>query len=150
MDQQAVIDGVLTWAREAVPDLQGGYDYEPSAKTQSLPDIVATLSTVEVVVDDPRFRLTNVQQALITAYGVNLSIMVDNGEPQAAAQSLRGWCDALAASLLADSTLGGRVPFASPLIIFDYTRPFVRYQDGTKGREVAVEMVVGELVEAPQ
>lgn len=147
MDSGAITNGVLAWARETVPELLGGYSYIPAAKDQALPDVVVELNGLETTLADPRFPFQTIQQRLVWASSIGLSFMVDNTDPEAAADTLRSWADALSASLLADGTLGGKVPFVSPLFRWDFTRPFVRYPDGTTGREASLAITVGELVE---
>lgn len=147
MDTGTITDGVLAWARETVPELTGGYSYVPAAKDQALPDVVVELNGLETVVNDPRFPFEAIQQRIIFAHSIGLSFMVDNTDPEAAAETLRRWADVLSASLLAGGTLEGKVPFVSPLFRWDFTRPFVRYQDGTTGREATLAITVGDLVE---
>ena len=150
MTADEVIEAVVAWALEAVPELVGSYAFAPAGKTEGLPDVVADHATIEYVLDDDRrFPWLSLQQTVIAVHSIGLSFMVSNEQEAAAAATLRGYSDALAASLLADGTLGGRVPMASPLMTFDFTRPFVEYQDGTRGREVTMELAVGVPMEAP-
>jgi hypothetical protein len=145
-----VIQAVVAWARETLPELIGSYAYAPAGKTEALPDVVADHATIEYLIDDDRrFPWLSLQQTILAVHSVGMSFMVTNANEGAAAAALRGYADALAASLLADGTLGGRVPMASPLMTFDFTRPFVEYQDGTRGREVTMELAVGVPMEAP-
>jgi hypothetical protein len=150
MTADAVVAALVAWARATLPALAGGYSYTPAGKTQALPDVVADHATIEYVLEDPqRFPMLGFQQRLLAVHSVGLSFMVDNTDEAAAAAALRGYADALAASLLRDGTLGGRVPLCSPIMTFDFTRPFVEYQDGTRGREMTLEMFVADPVEAP-
>jgi hypothetical protein len=145
---QSILQSVVDWAREAQPELQSSYAFVPAGKTESLPDVVASFATIEVTFNDPRFALLGIQQTMIRTWAVGLSVMIDNSDPEAAATWLNDTVDLFTASLLSDSTLGDRVPFASPLVVFDLSRPFVRYDDGTKGREMTVDLTLGEMVEA--
>ena len=77
-----------------------------------------------------------------------MSFMVDNALTDQAAAQLRDFEARLLESVLKDATLGGRVPIASPQMEFDFTAPFVEYEDGTKGREMTMTIAVGHLVEA--
>jgi hypothetical protein len=147
---EEVCQAVLEWARETVPALQGGYAFIPLQSEQPLPDVVVDLATYGIVREDARFPHRALQQAWIWTWEMELSFMVDNTNPETAAQDLRAWSSALAASLMADGSLGGKVQFISPLFSFDYTAPFVERDDGTRGREMVLRMTVGELVEEAQ
>lgn len=142
MSSNDVVQAVVQWANAAVPQLEGSYTYTPTGKTERLPDVVADTGTIEHVYEDPRFPMLAAQQVLLAVHSVGLSIMVENSMPQVAAEQLRDWADALSASLLDDGTLGGRVPMCSPIHSFDFTRPFVEYADGTRGRELTMELTV--------
>lgn len=142
--------GVVAWARAAIPELQGGYAYPPTSKEQPLPDVVVDVEGAAMTISDSSFPWHDIQQAWIMRWDVTLSFMVDNSDPVEAVKALRGFADTLGAEALRDGTLGGRVPFTSPLMSFDYTPPFVEYDDGTRGREMTMLMTVGELFEEPQ
>lgn len=147
-DATAHVHGVVAWCKATLTELEGDYAFIPAGKTKSLPDVVADVGTIETTVDDPRFPFQSIQQRFLAVYAVSLSIMVDNTDEEAAADLLRDMAQRLATSLLrTGGNLGGRVPFVSPFFTFDFTRPFVRYQDGTKGRELTMDVAVGELVE---
>ena len=84
---------------------------------------------------------------MVEGYDLELAFMVDNQDPEAAATSLRSYRDLLSAAVRATPDLGGRVPFRSPFVSFDFTPPFVEYEDGTTGREMTMQLTVGDLVE---
>jgi hypothetical protein len=96
------------------------------------------------------FPKAQIEQALLMVYTMQLSFMVDNGDPQAAARLLRDLSDRLLDAALDDGTLGGRVPFVSPSISFDFSTPYVEYEDGTFGREMTMSLSVGGLVQEEQ
>jgi len=104
----------------------------------------------ETAINDDRFPMRGIQQRWIKVWSLLISIMVDNGDPQAAADQLYEYADMLEAALMEDGTLGGRVPFVSPFYNFDFQSPFVEYPDGTRGRAMDMTLLVGELVEAPE
>lgn len=146
MTSQEVAEAVLEWAQAAVPVLEGGYDYLPSQKDQLLPDVVVDVAEVEVTRQSAEFPMSQIQQAWLHIFRCELSFMVENTDPQAAAQSLRAMEALTTASLMQDGTLGGRVDFVSPYFSYDFTPPFVEYADGTRGREMVMRMSVGEPV----
>jgi hypothetical protein len=146
-------DGMVTairdWCREQIPELENGYNFEPTEKTV-LPDVVVVLDTSSVEFGDSSFPLVALQQNVIQRYDCTISFMVDNTDPGPAAEQLRRFADTLRAQLLKDGTLGQRVPVASPFVTFDYTPPFVVYPDGTRGREMTMTISVAELAEVEQ
>jgi hypothetical protein len=144
-----VAGGVVAWARDVLPDLLAGYDYTVSMKDR-LPDVVVDFTGVGVRRTDVDFPYVDLQQTLIVRHDLMLSFMVDNTDPEAAASQLRAFADALLLSILQDGTLGGRVPFVSPYVTFDYTPPFVQYADGTEGREMTMTLSVADPVEVSQ
>lgn len=152
LNPEPIIDGVVAWVRDVLPEIgeDSAYDYVPEGKAGALPDVVAEVGRIRMATNDPAFPFSSIQQRYITIYEVALSIMVDNDDSKAAAATLRDFARRLGASLMrSGGNLGGRVPFVSPFFTFDFTRPFVRYQDGTKGREVTMDMSIGQLVEVP-
>jgi hypothetical protein len=144
---QTVIEGVLDWVRTTLPELEGGYDHVPTTSDQPLPDVVVENGSTVLVPEDPRFAFLDVQQGWLLVRSMDVSFMVDDTDPDAAAQLLRSFETRTLASLLGDGTLGGRVPFVSPYVTYDYSLPFVERPDGTRGREMNMTMLVGELVE---
>jgi hypothetical protein len=146
MTTSEITAAVVEWARASAPMLAGGYDYVPASKTEALPDVVVEVQTSAVVPNEPRLPQAGIQQAMVKVHTVGVSVMVDNRDPQAAADQLREIMDGLSASLLGDGSLGGRIPMTSPQHTIDYTRPFVRYADGTEGREAVATIIVGEPV----
>lgn len=165
MTKEEAIAAVLEWAQAVAPDVADrGYDYVPASKPKGLPDVVCELQTEAVVREDPDFgALVDTQQvAALRVWDLELSVMagakprepaddealdddqlVDEAH-QAASKQLRAIAQQLGDALLADETLGGRVQLASPFCIFDFTRPFVEYQDGTRGREMRMALKVAE------
>ena len=140
---------IVEWARAVLPELTAAYDHVPLGKTNALPDLVAELRTTGVGMGGTdRFRFWEIQQRAIYFCEFVLSFMVDNDAPEVAAETLRDFENRLLMAVVGDPTLGARVPFASPLVEFDFTSPFVEYEDGTRGREMTMTIAVGELVEA--
>ena len=149
MTSEEAVAGTLAWARAVIPELIAAYDHVPTVKSDGLPDLVVELqrSGVDMGGSD-RFRFWDVQQRAIYFCEMELSFMVDNTDTDAAATQLRGFENRLLMAVMGDPTLGNHVPFASPLIEFDFTGPFVEYEDGTRGREMTMTIAVGDLVES--
>lgn len=153
MTNEQVIDAVLAWVAAVLPDVATStYDYVPAGKPKALPDCIASLEAERVARADARFQIFALQQVAVRVSELELSLMVDNGTEEAdgaaAAATLREYVEALTLSILNDCTLGGRVDAASPEIEADYTRPFVQYADGVRGREVRVGIAVAVPVVA--
>lgn len=149
MDTHDVVTEVTEWAAESTDPSLNTYAFGPSFKTQALPDVVVEVAAKRLTSEDPLFPYRGLQQKWVKVWSLALSIMVDNADEAAAAEALETYADQLEAALLQDGSLGGRVPFASPFLSFDFTAPFVEYADGTRGREMNVVMHVGDLVEDP-
>jgi hypothetical protein len=145
-----IVQATGDWLLEMNPELVHAYPYSPMQKEADLPDVVVEVETSDVRLADNDFPFRDIQQALIRRWDMSASFMVENTNPEQAAEQLRIFADRATSSVLSDSTLGGRVPFISPFISFDYTPPFVEYADGTRGREMTMTISVGELVEADQ
>lgn len=151
MTTQDVLDGVNTWIVDVcTPAIIGTYTYLPASKTEALPDVVTEVLDIRMVVDDANFPFYQLQQRWVKMWQIQSSFGVDNLTPDAAAEQLQGYADQLDAAIRGDSSLGGRVPFISPFYSFDFTAPFVEYNDGTRFREMNMQIAVGELVEAPE
>lgn len=137
---------LVAWARETISELQEGFGYLPEGKG-ALPDVVCELLTSGISVNDGSFPFAQIQQAWLRVWEYELSFMVENDDTQAAAELLEDFTDRLVAAALQDVTLGGRVEFISPELAFDLTPPFVEYPDGTRGREMTMQISVGALIE---
>lgn len=146
MTTEQVAAQVLAWTREVLPALEDGYDHVVSSKDM-LPDVVVDLVGTRIELADNDYPYIDLQQTMIVRHDLQLSFMVDNAVPETASAQLRGFADALVLSVLQDGTLGGRVPFVSPYVNFDYTPPFVQYADGTEGREMTMALSVADPVE---
>lgn len=158
MDKRVVIAAVAEWAQEVAPALADrAYGYVPGAKPKGLPDVVVELQQETVVPSDPDFPITDLQQIpALRVWTLQLSVMAgalptdpDDEDAvdiahAAATATLHDISSLLGDALIADETLGRRVPMASPFHVFDFTRPFVEYDDGTRGREMRMAMKVAE------
>lgn len=151
-DAQLVIDAVIAWSRDTLPEIEGAYDYDTGTKEQGLPD-VAVECTTEGVDRSGLFPIPSQLQQIraVYAYVCEASFMVgwndpdDPDEQQAAAHKLREFAKALKSAIAADGTLGGRVQTVSRFHTFEYRPGHVEFADGTRGREMRMQLVVGEL-----
>jgi hypothetical protein len=146
MTEAQVPQALCDWAAEVLPELEATYPEGVTAKG-SLPDLVAELNSTDVEVGVTEFPLSSIQQAMVLVRRLTLSFMVDNTVETTADAQLKDFATRLMTSALLDGTLGGRVPFISRLMTFNYDNPFVEYPDGTRGREMTLNLSVGELVE---
>ena len=149
MNSEQAVQRLKEWIAEVLPELLAIYDHVPAMKPGGLPDCV--VESARTGLDDlaaTRFRFWRIQQRNVYYVEASISFMVDNADTEAAAAQLRDFESRLLRSVLEDATLGGRVPIASPIVEFDFTAPFVEYEDGTKGREMTMTIAVGDLVEA--
>lgn len=149
MTEGAVVEAVVAWIAEVVPAVAANtYTYLPAGKAKGLPDVAVDIVTSEIVREDPDFQMMALQQVVLQVRRLALSFMVESGvteeQAKAATDTLRSFFDALVAGVLADHTLGGRVALASPFLTVDYEPAFVEYADGTRGREMTVQLAVAE------
>ncbi len=149
MTQDEIVEAVLEWVVATVPDVEGNtYSHMPTEREKALPDVCCDITSTEVMRNDPDFPLLGLQQVVADVSRVGLSFMVDAGMTEATAlaatQLLRSFIDSLKAGLLADHTLGGRVPFASPFLLVDSEPRFIEWGSGTRGREIVVLFSVAE------
>lgn len=155
MDTDAVNAAVLDWMHETLPELATGYDYLGERRDADLavfgdgsfPDVIVDVATTQDGQEFSEFPYAQLQQTWVRIWRINFSIMVDNSASRAASKQLRDFSDTLRRAISTDGNLGERVQLASPIMTFDFTQPFVRYQDGTRGREVIGSMAVGELID---
>lgn len=160
MTPEDFVAAAQAWAEASAPELTGrSYDYVPGAKPKGLPDVVVELQQLAVVQEDPDFPFAALQQIpALRVASLELSIMagvmpadpssetaVDEAH-EAASAHLRALAALLGDALVGEGgeTLDGRVPLSSPFHVFDFTRPFVEYDDGTRGREVRMTIKLAE------
>lgn len=151
MNEQQVAEAVRDWARETIPDLTAGYAYLPAQKT-TLPDVAVDLREKRIVLGpDERFPFSALDQVSLKVFELVLGFLVEAGTGDSAdedeTQLLQGYGALLEAAVLDDATLGDRVPMASPFIDIVYDLPFIQYPDGVRGRQMTMNMAVGELIE---
>lgn len=156
MGTDAVNSAVLDWFRDTLPDLKTGYGHLTERKgdaelaawgTGEFPDVLVDVATTQDGQQFAEFPYAQLQQAWVRIWRIDFSIMVDNVDTIAASKQLRDFTDQLRSTIAGDGNLGGRVQLASPIMTFDFTQPFVKYADGTRGREVVGTMAVGELID---
>lgn len=148
MDATQAADALVAWVLDTCPDLRGSYDHDPDSKTQPLPDVVACVTDESDGASDPLlgldFATFGIEQANVHVIQARLVLMVEPEER--ATEELQGFVAALAASLRADRTLGGRVPAVSPAWQASYDPPFVKFDDGTEGRFATFTLAIAELI----
>jgi hypothetical protein len=150
MNAETLPNDIVTWVSGVLPELAAAYDFVPASKPDPLPDVIVEVIRTSVVADGGEvFPFWQLQQRHVEVFEVSLAFMVDNQDPEAAATQLRNFRDRLRDAVLPDETLSGAVGFRSPFVSFDFTPPFVEYEDGTKGREMTMTLTVGDLVEVP-
>ena len=151
MTSQEVAEAVVAWARATIPALKKGYGY-PAATTGTLPDVMAVVQRPRTVPSDPEFfPFDGLEQHWLKEWQVELSIGVEQADGEAGAkaahESLEGYSDALMDAALDDVTLGERVQMVSPRIEVDLAQPFHAREDGTRVREMYMDLVIAEPFE---
>jgi hypothetical protein len=147
MDETLVAPAIVAWVRQVLPEIQAGYDHDVFQKG-ALPDVVVSLDGASVTVGADDFPFSSIQQRHVVVWRMTVSFMVDNTDDAAADTQLKDFARRLRSNALLDGTLGGRVPFISRIMDFDFSAPYVEYDDGTRGREMNMTLAVGDLVEA--
>jgi hypothetical protein len=154
MTENEVALELVEWSRATLPELVAGVHYLSAGKTR-LPDVSVDVAEKRIARDDERFPYRQLQQTTIRVFECEAVFVVESeagpGAPAPEAdkretEQLRDFGARLEASILNDATLGERVQMASELITFDYRLPFVEYADGTRGRQMTLNMAVAELV----
>lgn len=150
MNERAVAEAVRDWARALIPELLAGYAFV-SAEKAALPDVSVEVAEKRIELGDPTiFPHSAIQQVELRVFEVNVLLMVEKNDGQAAdeseTQQLQGFGEQIELAVREDTTLGERVPMTSPFLRIDYRLPFVRWPDGTRGRQMEVSLVVGEFI----
>jgi hypothetical protein len=155
IDEKTVAEAVTAWAGDLleIPEAQR-HPHPISLVQNQMPDLVATVLRRRVVRGDPAFPYSQLEQAWLLLFDVEVSVKVDREDVdpaiKAAHQTLQGYGKALSESAHADATLGGRVEFVSPAVECDYSAVFEEYEDGTRAQVVIVTLTVGELIDEPE
>lgn len=147
-----IAEAIVEWARAEIPDLAEGYPHPVGNTTGDLPDVVVAVQAVRVVKGPSEaFPYHQLEQADRIEFDVELSIMVEQGEgvagEMAAHQQLEAFARTLQGSTVADSTLGSRVPMASPYTETDLAAPFEERANGDRGRALFMAMTITDHVE---
>lgn len=150
MTEREVAEAVRDWARELLPDLVAGYAFLTAQKGE-LPDVAVEVAEKRIELGDPTlFPHSAIQQVQLRVFDVSMLLMVEKNTGQAAdeqeTQQLQAFGAAIDDAVRDDTTLGDRVPLTSPFLRIDYRLPFVRWPDSTRGRQMEVNLVVGELI----
>lgn len=153
-----VAELVVEWAQEKAPTIVATYPQTIASSSGDLPDAAAYVKSHQIVPEDrENFPFAALQQFWLHTYEVELSVMVEQEQPDdaseldkaaaAADKAIREIGDGLMESAIEDSTLGERVQMTSPRIQADYSEPFIDRPDGVRGRPVFVRLVVADTVE---
>lgn len=154
MTSEQIIDATVAWVEQAIPALAGKvYEHTPSVKQFALPDcnLILTDNIVQRDGGDD-FPFLRLQQFEVDVYQFGASFVVAAGttdaEEQAAEVTLRTFGDAIKTATrsgLAIDAPEPLVPGVRPR--FQYQPLFVRYEDGTRGREMTAQLSVAQLLE---
>lgn len=151
MNEQECAEAVVAWSRDVLPELNEGRPYLSAQKTK-LPDVMVDVSEKAIRLSDDRFPDLDIQQAALRIFEVEAAFMVSHADSDIQADAtesaaLRDFGARLEAAMVTDSTLGARVFMASVVgAITNYRLPFVRYGDGTKGRQMLLSFAAADLV----
>lgn len=160
MEAHEVAEAVVAWVRGLIPEIQSGAAY-PGAVTLDLPDVWAVVETIRTVPSDPEnFPWLGLESVWLKEWFFEVSIMVEQKrhtdgaeeDEDAAAretqQKLEAFAETLIGSTMSGVRLGDGVAI-SPRIEANLGEPFNERSDGTRGREVVINLVTAEGVEAP-
>ena len=155
MDATEAAKALVGWATEVCPTLKSIYDHEPQSITSAVPFAMAAVADEEdsggdsqlgISVDEP------IEQAVLHIMRARIELCVDPSDPEAAAEALEGYVNALAAAMRAEArtvgaiTLGGRVQTTSPFWRAEYLPPFLEFEDGTRFRRATFALAIAELI----
>ena len=146
LSTEIIAERVADWLREILPELNEAYDHAAERKTAPLPDAAVEITDIEIRERDDRFPLFNFQNVTVKSYQYDVLLMVDPADPEAASDLLASFADRILAAIAADQTLGARVPAVALGARITFNPPFVRFDDGTKGRLATARIVVGEPI----
>lgn len=150
MTSQEAAEAVVEWARDVLPDLQEGYAYPAGQTSGALPDVVVVVQNIRTVSREPeKFPFQMLEQIDgLKCLDLEISVMVEQDEgtegEQSAHQALEGFAETLIGSILADATLGSRVPMISPFVEADLSEPFEERTNGIRGRALFLNATVAE------
>lgn len=161
LDEQTAAELVARWVGVVcgIPPARR-FPYPQATKTAELPDVASAVdgSRIQQGPDGDDFPLVALQNAWVNTFTVGFSIMVEQGDGEAAAAAAQaevyGYAKALREAIVVDVTLGGELDaqagqFASPVIAFDFSEPFVEYDDGTRGRITPGTVRIAEAIPEP-
>lgn len=158
MTEREVALAVEQWINEVIPALERSYPYVTAGKA-NLPDAMIDVQEKSITrgKGDERFPWAELQQRTLKVFDIQVSLMVDRGDvatpderekaDELGTVQLQEFGAELEDALLSQPTLGDRVQMASPYHNANYALPFVKYADGTRGRQMTFSMSVGELVD---
>lgn len=162
LDEQTAAAAVAEWVGTVceIPE-DRWFPYPQASKTAELPDVAASVREARIQrgPDEGDFPVTALTQSWLSIFIVEFSIMVEQGEDEASARAAQeivyGYAKALREGRLGDASLGGTLDaiegtFASPFIAFDFTAPFITYEDGTRGRVTPGEIALAQAIPEPE
>jgi hypothetical protein len=141
-----IANRLIAWARDILPDLQGGYPYPEGDRDQPLPDVGCVVNSGELVRSHPDFPQLTIQQALVQIRRCDLLLVAPPEPIDEWTPKLYGWVDTIEQNILDDYTLGDRLEAVSPFVSHSNRPPFVQFEDGSTGRMTTVSMVVAQSV----
>lgn len=158
MNERQVAEAIRDWAM-ALSGIATGYAYPVAQKLGSLPDLAAVVTEVRDVPRDDAFPFAALAQSWLRVFDFELTVMVEVAEAsdfeareaahEAAQQQLQAYGAQIREAIIADATLGGRVPMASPKTRTGYEPPFDPAEDETRGRLLYLFGSVAERIPAP-
>src|SRR5262249_18784102 len=137
------------WATKTCPTLTNAYDHDPSRIAHALPVAAAGVESEVMTKNDPTLGIAVVdvglEQADVHVIRSTLLLLTHDEPADAVTAELEGSVAALAASLKADDTLGGRFPAVSRYWSANYEPPFMEFDDATKARVASFTVTIAEL-----
>ena len=139
-------DAVDAWVAETLAI--NTFNHQANRLSENLPLVVSSIQTDARAAANPAFpHLGNYQQTFVRTRVVEVLLLVEPEPSWDATQLLYGYVDTLAAAILRDDSLGGRVHTTSKLYDASYDPPEVEYSDGTVARAATMTLTIGEVTE---
>lgn len=142
-----VTQDLVDWAAGLVNLDDNKYSFPAEYKDKGLPDVACELVRVRVRqdADDPGWRVESVEQKRLRLYEVEIIFMVPPDPPQEATEALTDYIDTVTVNL-ENNGLKDKYHLVDANYTANFRPPFIEFDDGTRGRQVTLQLTVGERI----